>query len=313
MDIISQLGPLAFVSRMRRLAESVNLHARAVYQQYGLDFDPKCFPVFWTLCEVGPLGISELAEYIGFSHPGVIQLAKQLEQDGLIVSGKSDTDKRKRILKLSEKGEALRPEFQKVWTHIQAVNTGLIAERRHNLLWAVEEIEGVLVQQDYLSIYKDYLKTQQLEEVEILDYDPAYAPYFKSLNQAWIEQYFRLEPHDLEQLDHPEEILQKGGVILFARYQQEIVGTVALVQEKPGDFEIVKMAVSPQVQGRQIGKKLGQAILQKAREAGAAQVWLESNTRLVPAIELYKKLGFYKVAMTATPYERADIRMQCDL
>ncbi|OIN56236.1 bifunctional helix-turn-helix transcriptional regulator/GNAT family N-acetyltransferase [Arsenicibacter rosenii] len=313
MDFIAQLGPLAFVSRMRRLAETVNAQAGAVYQQYGLDFDPKCFPVFWLLSERGPMSITEIAEQLGFSHPAIIQLARQLEQEDLIVSGKSATDGRKRILQLSETGQARQPEFRQVWSYIQAVNTQLLNEQRHNLLWAVEELENALAQQDYLSRFSAYLKERQQEEVTILPYEPAFAPYFKALNIAWIEQYFAVEAHDLEQLDAPEAILAGGGHILFAQYRGHIVGTVALVADGPGVFEMAKMAVDPKVQGKQIGKKLGLAAVETARQAGARQLWLESNTQLFPALELYRKLGFYKVEMSATPYARANIKMKLDL
>ena len=313
MDFIAQLGPLAFVSRMRRLAETMNAQAGAVYQQYGLDFDPKCFPVFWLLSETGPMSIMEIADQLGFSHPAIIQLARQLEQEGLIFSEKSTTDGRKRILRLSEKGLERQPDFRQVWSYILAVNTKLLGDQRHNLLWAVEEVETALAQQDYLSRFSDYLKERQQEEITIVDYQPAFAESFKQLNLAWIERYFAVEEHDLEQLNDPEAILADGGYIFFAQYRGEIVGTVALVTDESGNFELAKMAVDPRVQGKQIGKKLGLAAVEKARQVGVQQVWLESNTRLHPAIELYRKLGFYKVEMASTPYARANIKMKIDL
>lgn len=313
MDFIAQLGPLAFVSRMRRLAEKVNAQAGAVYQQYGLDFDPKCFPVFWLLSETGPMSITEIADQLGFSHPAIIQLARQLEQEELITSEKSATDGRKRILRLSAKGQERQPEFRQVWNYIRAVNTKLLSEQRHNLLWALEELETALDEKDYLSRFSTYLKERQQEEVNILDYQPAFAGAFKQLNLAWIEQYFAVEEHDLEQLDNPGAILATGGYILFAEYRGEIVGTVALIADDAGGFELAKMAVDSRVQGKQIGKKLGLAAVDKARQVGAKQLWLESNTRLHPAIELYRKLGFYKVEMADTPYVRANIKMKLDL
>lgn len=313
MDILAHLGPLAFVSRMRRLGDQINTQAANVYQQYGLDFDPKCFPVFWSLAELGPIAVTELAEKLGFSHPAIIQIARQLETEGLIRSGKSDTDKRKRILCLSEKGEQLLPEFRKVWEYIRSVNEEMIDGRRHNLLWAIEEIESYLNDRDYTTRFSEYLKDRQLEEVEILDYRPEWASRFRELNLEWISRYFTVEEHDLEQLDHPEKIVADGGAVLFARYRGEIVGTVALVADRPGIYEMAKMAVSPTVQGKQIGKKLGLALLEKARATGATQVWLESNTALAPAMELYRKLGFYKVEMSPSPYERANIKMRYDL
>ena len=75
-------------------------------------------------------------------------------------------------------------------------------------------------------------------------------------------------------------------------------------------FELAKMAVSPTAQGLGIGWLLGQACIERARSLGVRRLYLESNTRLKPAISLYHKLGFRKVAGPPSPYERCDIQME---
>ncbi len=159
------------------------------------------------------------------------------------------------------------------------------------------------------------METNANLEITVTEYQPEHRDDFKRLNVAWIEKYFALEPHDLEQLEHPETILEEGGCIFFALYQNQIAGTCALVKVDDGNaYELVKMAVDERFQGRKIGRKLGLAAIGKARAMGGAQLVLESNTRLVPALELYRKLGFYEVEMPAdSPYQRANIRMIMDL
>lgn len=78
-------------------------------------------------------------------------------------------------------------------------------------------------------------------------------------------------------------------------------------------YELAKMAVSPAAQGLGIGWSLGQSILCKARQLGAHRVELVSNSRLIPALSLYKKLGFEPAALLPTPYQRGDVRMVLDL
>ncbi|RFM25978.1 GNAT family N-acetyltransferase [Deminuibacter soli] len=148
-------------------------------------------------------------------------------------------------------------------------------------------------------------------EVTISGYRPEYAAAFKALNIEWIEKFFAVEPHDMEQLDNPETyIINKGGSILFAVYEGKAVGTCALVKTGEAEYELVKMGVSPAVQGKHIGKKLCEAALKEARALGARRVWLESNRRLEVALNLYRSLGFKEIPMTTTPYARADIRME---
>ncbi|UYZ62283.1 GNAT family N-acetyltransferase [Hymenobacter weizhouensis] len=148
----------------------------------------------------------------------------------------------------------------------------------------------------------------------ILDYQPSHQPAFRALNQAWITQYFEMEKPDYDMLDQPERhILEPGGAILMAEYEGELVGTCALIREEEGVFELAKMAVAPAAQGLGIGWALGQAALAKARQLGARQVELLSNSRLKPALALYRKLGFRAVPVPPGPYQRADVKMVLDL
>lgn len=150
-----------------------------------------------------------------------------------------------------------------------------------------------------------------MEDVTIVDYDAQYAPAFKQLNIEWIEKYFTVEPHDVEQLSNPGAyIISQGGYILFAIYNNKAVGTCALIKTGEQEFELVKMAVSPGMHGKQIGKQLGVAAIEKARACGATRIWLESNRILVPAINLYKKLGFVEIPSSGSLYARADIKME---
>ena len=147
--------------------------------------------------------------------------------------------------------------------------------------------------------------------VQIAEYQPIFKEHFKNLNLEWIQKYFKVEPHDLEQLDNPEMyILDKGGQIFFAIYQNEVVGTVALVKNSATDFELAKMAVSPKYQGIGAGKALCAYPIEVAQKAGAKILWLESSRKLTPALTMYSKLGFVEIPMDETPYSRADIKMQ---
>lgn len=148
----------------------------------------------------------------------------------------------------------------------------------------------------------------------ITDYDAQYAPAFKQLNIEWIEKHFTVEPHDVEQLSNPDSyIISQGGYILFAVYNKEAVGTCALIKTGEQEFELVKMAVSPRMHGKQIGKLLGVAAVEKAKASGAKRIWLESNRILTPAINLYKKLGFVEIPVVESLYARADIKMEMHL
>lgn len=148
-------------------------------------------------------------------------------------------------------------------------------------------------------------------DLEIIEYDPIYKDDFKNLNIEWIEKYFTIEPHDLEQLDDPEGyILNNGGMIFFAKYGNEIVGTCALIKTDVTSYELAKMAVSPKYQGIGAGRKLGQTAIEAAQKLGATYLYLESNQKLTPALTLYKSLGFVEVPIGDTPFARANFKAE---
>ena len=148
-------------------------------------------------------------------------------------------------------------------------------------------------------------------QLTIIPYEPRYQPDFKRLNVEWIKQYFVVETHDLEQLDHPEtHILPNGGQIFLGLLDDVIVGCVAMVRTSPTDFELAKMAVSPAVHGQGVGKLLCQHAIGYARQSGAKTVWLETNRVLTPAISLYERVGFVHLPPKPSLYSRADVYME---
>ncbi|NKI32749.1 GNAT family N-acetyltransferase [Croceivirga thetidis] len=151
-----------------------------------------------------------------------------------------------------------------------------------------------------------------MEQIQIVDFKDSYSAAFKTINQEWIEQYFEMEEMDRKALEHPKEyILDKGGHIVVALLDDEPVGVCALIKmnHPEFDFELAKMGVSPKAQGMGVGYKLGKSIIEKAQNIGAKTIYLESNTILKPAINLYRKLGFTEIKGIETPYQRCDIQM----
>ncbi len=155
-----------------------------------------------------------------------------------------------------------------------------------------------------------------MKNIQIVAYQAQHRFAFKTLNEEWINTYFTLEEEDRKLLDNPQEsILDKGGLIIIAILEEEVVGTCALIpmDDPHYKYELGKMAVSPKARGNGIGKLLGQAIIQKAKELGAENIYLESNSVLAPAINLYHKLGFKKVTGHCSPYQRCNVQMELDL
>lgn len=149
---------------------------------------------------------------------------------------------------------------------------------------------------------------------EIVTFDSKYRGDFASLNYAWIEKYFAIEPLDRRILDHPEdELLAGGGQIFFLLENGRAVGTVALKVEDSACWELTKMAVAEACRGKGYGKRLLDAAIAYARSAGVTQLVLSSHTSLAPAIGMYRDAGFVERRDSDSCYSRCNIYMRKDL
>jgi GNAT superfamily N-acetyltransferase len=147
--------------------------------------------------------------------------------------------------------------------------------------------------------------------ISVIDFDPQYREAFKKLNLAWLEKYGLTEEADIVMLNQSQQqILDPGGFIFLAKSGDEIVGTVALIRETPQQYELVKMAVAENYQGRGISRLLMDRCLQAARNAGARRVYLQSNSQLTTAIRLYEKYGFRHIPVKDAHYLTADVMME---
>ncbi|SMD38941.1 transcriptional regulator, MarR family with acetyltransferase activity [Reichenbachiella faecimaris] len=313
MDTVKQLGELALGSRLKRLSDEIMKDGKKIYAANKIDFEPKWFPVYYTISQATSITVTDIADAIGFKHPSVSQLVKELEKNGLIESIASTKDARKRNLKLSKKGRNLLPGIESIWSDISNALNEMINQHTHNILCALEQCEDDFEQTPMLERVQAHRKARLMSQIEIIDYEPKYAKDFLRLNVEWIEKYFKLEDEDRRTLEDPDKyIIKSGGAIKLAKYKDEIVGTSALMKISEEVYELVKMAVTEKCQGLQIGKKLGLSVLEKAKELGAAKVILESNKKLSPAINLYKSLGFKSGQHFGekSVYERCDIEME---
>lgn len=153
-----------------------------------------------------------------------------------------------------------------------------------------------------------------MQKIEIINLNPqneAHKLAFKQINYEWIEKYFKVEKGDMDSLENPEKyFLTTGGAVLLARRGEEFLGTSALKPMGNNEYELCKMGVSETARGLGIGRLVGEAAIQKAKELGAKRIYLETNSSLTPALTLYKKLGFIRIESFTSPYIRADVAME---
>ena len=306
MPTLHDYGSLLLGSRLRKVAEALYAGVDEVYRSAGVDLPSRCFPILFLLRDHGRLGISELAEKLGQTHPAVSQMSRKLLQHRMVRELPDPKDDRRRLLALSAHGRAVMNRLQPVWKAIAAAAADL--ESDHPLSQHLTAVDRALEARGFAVRIRSRLEDRAA--VEIIPFERRHAADFKRLNLEWLEKYFRVEPIDEQVLSKPLEILRKGGAIFLARHHGAIVGTCSLLEAGDGRFELSKMAVTASHQGLGIGRRLIQAVIAEYLSRGARELFLETNSRLTPAIALYESVGFvHSPRPGPSHYERGDVYM----
>ncbi|WPU99714.1 MarR family winged helix-turn-helix transcriptional regulator [Mucilaginibacter sp. cycad4] len=149
MNVIDESGILAISTRLQRLAEQLRKEGVLIYKAHNIEFEPKWFPVIYTLHFKPVLSVVEIAAEIGYTHPSTISLLKELEKEKLIRSKKDKADERKRLIMLTTKGQELIVRMKPIWEIMKAA-AAEIADTQNNLMKAITEAEEKLKQQSFL-------------------------------------------------------------------------------------------------------------------------------------------------------------------
>lgn len=333
MDIVGQLGALALATRLKRLSERLMKDVSQIYGDLDVDFQARWFTLLYALAnsaeqktdrapvrrssQPSSRAITDLALALGLSHSAINQIAAQVIRRGLVRQARDPNDERRRLLQLTPRGRKLVQRLEPVWQEIHQANADLLAEAGVDLLNDLECIEAALDARSMADRIRARLNLPLGDRLQIVDYRPAYKKHFAALNRQWLEKYFTVEQSDARLLADPNgRIVKRGGAILFAVLDGEVVGTAALIRHGEDTWELAKMAVIRTARGRGIGEALARAVIDRAREQDARYLYLQTSPLLAAACRLYRRLGFRQVKrhpLTGDAYSRCSIAMRLDM
>ena len=312
-DVVSQGGPLFLGSRLKRLAETMQSDVVRLAEAAGLPVQPSQYPILATLDRDGQRTVGELAQALGFSQPTITRATSRLIEMGLVRMERLRRDRRHKTLSLTAEGEAavLRSKLC-VWPQVEAAVGEVLRGLDGPILDQIAAVERRLVERPLHRRAADFAQVA----LSIREFSDELAPAFREINAEWIEAMYRLEPTDLDVLDHPRRrIVHPGGAILFVEARGVgVIGACAL--QKTGDrrFELTKMGVRSFARGVKAGEFLLGAVIDRAQAMGADTLYLLSNRKSAAAIHLYEKLGFAHDAEILRDYgpryARCDVAMR---
>ena len=151
--MIDELGELALSTRLLRLSEWTRKDVTKIYKEYGMPFESKWFPVLYVLVRKSPLSVMELTEELGYAHPSVIALVREMEKRKLIWSVPSRTDGRRRMLELTPKAFEWQKKMQPLWDKMRLV-AAQIYNNGSSILKAVIDVEAALNECSFYDRFK---------------------------------------------------------------------------------------------------------------------------------------------------------------
>ncbi|WP_055048946.1 bifunctional helix-turn-helix transcriptional regulator/GNAT family N-acetyltransferase [Devosia sp. A16] len=310
MTYLGDMGLLSLGSQLKAVSDQLYAMADEVYARHGIALQGRWFPILRLLHDRGPMMVGEIAAAVGQTHSAISQLTTRLVRDGWVSTASDAGDRRTRRLTLTARAEAALQAAKPLW---RAMRDGLEERVRsagldpETLLAGLEQMAAPGLADNIAAKARE----QQQEIVRIVPLNPELRTHFYRLNAIWLEHYFELEPYDIEVMSNPEAIVEHGGAVLFAQLGDTVVGTCALKQHAPGEYELTKMGVDPASRGFGIGRKLIEAAIGEFERLGGGQLYLETNSRLESAIHLYERTGFehQPAVREGSSYGRANVYM----
>jgi putative acetyltransferase len=101
----------------------------------------------------------------------------------------------------------------------------------------------------------------------------------------------------------PAPYVPPGGALLIASVGDDVAGCVALRPLDATTGEMKRLYVRPGFQGLGLGRRLVEAVIDAAREAGYRELRLDTLASMESAQALYRRLGFVEIA----PYNTTHI------
>ena len=114
------------------------------------------------------------------------------------------------------------------------------------------------------------------------------------LEKTFEEYEIKLQAgHSFADIDNLEkEYLDASGEFIVLIKEQRIIGFFALLPSGNSRVDLKRLYLTAGERGKGMGKMLLSLALAAARKAGYDQMCLETTTRFVQAVGLYRKFGF---------------------
>ena len=272
------------IARLRRFNRVVTREIGALDTSYLGRGRPLGAARVLQLVKAGGTDVAELRKRLDLDTGLLSRLLCALADEGLVQVTVDPADRRRRIARLTEAGQAEWQVYDQLgYAKAQQV-FDRAGSRQRALIDAMDLIATVMLQ----------------DQVEIRDADPD-GPAALACIAAYYQMVAEKVPgftHDMLTLPLPEAAKYRppSGAFLIAWSDDLPIACVSLRPFEPGVAEVKRLWVDAAARGQGLGRRMMRSIESRARDMGFVHLKLNSNTILTAAITLYRSDGWLETA-----------------
>ena len=155
-DILAHMGHTALGSRLKRAGMALQAMTQTWLEGQGCDLPAAQMPLLAALSQTDPRTTGELAQMLGMAQPGVSRMIDAMEKGGWVVVRSGDTDRRQRLIVLSDTGQALSVRAaREFWPRVNDAAARLCDGLDGDFLTQLTQLETRLRAGNYAGLLRD--------------------------------------------------------------------------------------------------------------------------------------------------------------
>ena len=135
-------------TRLRHLVAALDGDVQRIYQELGVPFRPRFYPVVQSLLSRGESSVTALAEETGVTQPAATQTIGEMVKLGLLTLSTAD-DRRSRRVVLTAEGRRMAQTLAPLWEAVRRAAAELDDELAHPLSDTIDAALAALRQRPF--------------------------------------------------------------------------------------------------------------------------------------------------------------------
>lgn len=145
---MKQYTHLTLTARLKRISDNLLYSAKDLYKELNLEIEPNWHLIFLLFKEKETLTITEIAEKLKISQPGVIKIVNKMKGKKYLKTEKDEKDNRIQLLRLTTKSKNELPKLEEVWIAGEKTISEIL-NNNTEIYDQLDQIENAILESSY--------------------------------------------------------------------------------------------------------------------------------------------------------------------